>query len=141
MGWAGLNPVVGRAAQAWPHLFSGSWGSSSTNPLTLYLFGGILEILSLDFKSAHIAHYHNYVHNQHHNQYLVTIIIIHQYSCSFIIVKIILHHQYRCSHDDDLPIYPPCYKVVTISSRISSSNQDNGVSSIRNPTCSRSTMF
>ena len=68
MGWAGLTPVVGRAAQVCLSLFSGSWGSSLTNPLTLYLenmFGDISEILSVDFKSAHISHYHNYVHNQH----------------------------------------------------------------------------
>ena len=37
MCWAGLTPV-GRAAQAWPPLFSGSWGSSSTKPLMLYLY-------------------------------------------------------------------------------------------------------
>ena len=35
--WASLTPVEGRAAQAWPYLFSGSWGSSSTKPWTLYL--------------------------------------------------------------------------------------------------------
>ena len=51
LGWTGLTPV-GRAAQAWLNLFSGSWGSSSTKPLMLYLqhkneLGGILTILSL----------------------------------------------------------------------------------------------
>ena len=33
--WTG--PTSERAAQAWPNLFSGSWGSSSTKPLMLYL--------------------------------------------------------------------------------------------------------
>ena len=37
MGGAGLTPVVGRAPQAWNRLCSGSWGSSSTKPLTSYL--------------------------------------------------------------------------------------------------------
>ena len=37
MGWASLTPVLGKAAQAWSYLFSGSWGSSSTKPLVLYL--------------------------------------------------------------------------------------------------------
>ena len=36
MCWVGLTPV-GRAAQAWAYLLSGSWGSSSTKPLMLYL--------------------------------------------------------------------------------------------------------
>ena len=52
VGWAGLTPVVGSAAQAWLYLFSGSWGSSLTNPLTLYLwnmFGDILEILHISW--------------------------------------------------------------------------------------------
>ena len=34
---ASLTLVEGRAAQAWVSLFPGSWGSSSTKPLTLYL--------------------------------------------------------------------------------------------------------
>ena len=34
---ASLTLVEGRAAQAWPPLFPGSGGSSSTKPLTLYL--------------------------------------------------------------------------------------------------------
>ena len=37
VGWAGLTPVAGRAEQKWLNLFSGSWGSSSTKPLMLYL--------------------------------------------------------------------------------------------------------
>ena len=36
-GLAGLTPVAGTAAQAWPAFFSGSLGSSSTNPLMSYL--------------------------------------------------------------------------------------------------------
>ena len=32
-----LTLVIGRAAQAWRSLFSGSWGSSSTKPFTPYL--------------------------------------------------------------------------------------------------------
>ena len=32
-----LTLVEGRAAQAWAYLGPGSWGSSSTKPLTLYL--------------------------------------------------------------------------------------------------------
>ena len=36
-GLAGLTPVAGTAAQAWPAFFSGSSGSSSTNPLMSYL--------------------------------------------------------------------------------------------------------
>ena len=47
--WAGLTPVPGRAAQAWPALLSGSWGSSSTKPLISYLVnmvGGIQELLT-----------------------------------------------------------------------------------------------
>ena len=38
VGWAGLTPGgPGRAAQAWPRLFSGSRASSSIKPPTLYL--------------------------------------------------------------------------------------------------------
>ena len=37
MVWVGLTSDEGRAAQAWPNLFSGSLGSSSTKPCMLYL--------------------------------------------------------------------------------------------------------
>ena len=66
--------------------------------MALYLenmFGGILEILSLDFKSAHFEQYHhNNVHDQHPNQYVysictVTILIINaRIFIVIIIVKI-----------------------------------------------------
>ena len=32
-----LTPLVGKERHAWPLLISGSWGSSSTKPLVLYL--------------------------------------------------------------------------------------------------------
>ena len=148
VGWSGLTPVAGRAEQAWPYLFSGSWGSSSAKPLTLYLVnmvGGIQEILNLFIiKILIIFNFYNY--NVHCHRCLImtttTLVMMMMGPASYqdfvkertgqmdkpiggSFIKILY-----------LPTHPPCDVIVAIAS-----SQDNGVSCIRNPTCTTSTMF
>ena len=53
---------MGRAAQAWLYLFSGSWVSSSTKPFTLYLQLFAVNVQKNTLSSSYSSHlcYGNY---------------------------------------------------------------------------------
>ena len=96
--WTGLTPV-GRAPHAWSYLFSGSCGSSSTKPLTLYLL--MMYILN----HGQTIYYH--FHDRLQLSRSASDPLHHPLNCN--------HHHHHCSNDaddDDIYIMVECVYVT-----------------------------